>query len=90
MVDYFLQGGAFMYPILGFFIFGLAFSFERLYMLTMSSINSKKFMEAINDTLDTGGVDQALELCNKTRGPVAEIFHAGLSRVHRGIEDVGN
>jgi len=88
MVNYFLQGGLFMWPILGFFIFGLAFSFERLYTLTMSSINSKKFLKAINETLDTGGVDQALELCNNTRGPVAEIFHAGLSRVSRGIADV--
>ena len=88
MVNYFLQGGLFMWPILGFFIFGLAFSFERLYTLTMSSINSKKFLKAINETLDTGGVEQALELCNNTRGPVAEIFHAGLSRASRGIADV--
>ena len=77
-----------MWPILGFFIFGLAFSFERLYTLTMSSINSKKFLKAVNETLDAEGVDQALELCNNTRGPVAEIFHAGLSRMSRGIADV--
>ncbi len=88
MVDYFTQGGAFMYPILGFFIFGLAFAFERLFTLTMSSINTKKFLKEINETLDTGGVDEALELCNNTRGPVAEIFHAGLSRVSRGIDEV--
>lgn len=88
MVNYFLQGGAFMYPILGFFIFGLAFSFERLYSLTMSSINAKKFLKEINDALDAGDVDSAVELCNKTRGPVAEIFHAGLTRINRGIVEV--
>ncbi|MFH1852957.1 MAG: MotA/TolQ/ExbB proton channel family protein [Candidatus Neomarinimicrobiota bacterium] len=88
MVNYFLQGGAFMYPILGFFIFGLAFSFERLYSLTMSSINAKKFLKEINEALDAGDVDSAVELCNKTRGPVAEIFHAGLTRINRGIVEV--
>ncbi len=88
MVDYFIQGGAFMYPILGFLIFGLAFSLERLYTLTMSSINTKKFLKEINAALDNGGVDEAVEICNKTRGPVAEIFHAGLTRVHRGVAEV--
>ncbi|MBC8403097.1 MAG: MotA/TolQ/ExbB proton channel family protein [Candidatus Marinimicrobia bacterium] len=88
MVNYFLAGGLFMYPILGFFIFGLAFAFERLFTLTMSSINTKKFLKEVNETLASGGVDEALELCNKTRGPVAEIFHAGLNRVHRGVAEV--
>ncbi len=88
MVNYFLQGGAFMYPILGFLIFGLAFSLERLYTLTMSSINTKKFLKEVNESLDNGGVADAIELCNKTRGPVAEIFHAGLTRVSRGIGEV--
>ncbi len=88
MVEYFNNGGAFMYPILAFFIFGLAFALERLYTLTMSSINTKKFLKEVNETLDSGGVEEAVELCNKTRGPVAEIFHAGLTRVDRGIGEV--
>ena len=29
-----------------------------------------------------------LEICNETKGPVAEIFHAGLSKSHRGLEEV--
>jgi len=54
----------------------------------MSSINSKKFFAEVKGTLDSEGVDGALELCNKTRGPVAEVFHAGLSRTHRGLDEV--
>ena len=88
MVEYFVDGGAFMWPILILLIFGLMFALERFYSLMMSSINSKKFFAEVKDTLDSGGVDDALELCNKTRGPVAEVFHAGLSRTHRGLDEV--
>lgn len=77
-----------MWPILIALIFGLAFSLERLYSLIMSSINSQKFFDDITEKLDNGGIDAAIELCETTRGPVAEIFHAGLSRLSRGLEEV--
>lgn len=88
LVEYFVNGGPFMWPILLSLVFGLAFAGERFYSLIMSSINAQKFFEDVNNTLDNEGVDATLELCEKTNGPVAEIFHAGLSRVHRGIIEV--
>jgi biopolymer transport protein ExbB len=54
----------------------------------MSSINSKKFFAEIKDTLDSDGVSSAIEICNNTRGPIAEVFHAGLTRSHRGLDEV--
>lgn len=88
MVEYFVDGGPFMWPILGLFVFGLMFALERFYSLMMSSINSKKFFAEVKDTLDSDGVNSAIEICNKTRGPVAEVFHAGLMRSHRGLAEV--
>ena len=88
MVEYFVNGGPFMWPILISLIFGLGFSFERFYSLLMSSVNSKKFFQEVSETLDTNGVEPALELCENTRGPVAAIFHAGLARRHRGLSEV--
>ena len=43
MVQYFINGGAFTWPILISLIFGLGFAFERAYSLIMSSIDSDKF-----------------------------------------------
>lgn len=88
MVQYFLDGGDFMWPILIALIFGLAFCLERFYSLIMSSINTKKFFVEITRVIEEGGVESAVTLCEKTRGPVAEIFHAGLTRMHRGIAEV--
>ena len=88
MVEYFVDGGPFMWPILVLLLFGLGFALERFYSLMMSSINTKKFFAEVKDSLNSSGVDGALDLCNKTRGPVAEVFHAGLSRSHRGLDEV--
>ena len=88
MVQYFLDGGPFMYPILGLLIFGLGFGVERVYTLFRASVNTKKFMTDVRTALHDEGRDKAVEVCSDTRGPVAEIFHAGLSRAHRGIEAV--
>ena len=88
MVQYFLDGGPFMYPILGLLIFGLGFGLERVYTLFRASVNTKKFMTDVRTALHDEGRDKAVEVCSNTRGPVAEIFHAGLSRAHRGLEAV--
>lgn len=88
MVRYFLDGGPFMWPILALLVIGLAFSIERLWSLTRASVNTRKFLSKVKMALDQGGVSAALEECEKTPGPVASIFHAGLSRAGKGIEHV--
>ncbi|MDP6699746.1 MAG: MotA/TolQ/ExbB proton channel family protein, partial [Candidatus Latescibacteria bacterium] len=42
----------------------------------------------LEEALKAGGPDRAAELCAETRGPVASVIHAGLLRLHRGIEHV--
>ncbi len=88
MVEYFLQGGPFMYPILACFILGLAISIERFISLSMAGINTRKFLKNVIGALDKDGTDAALGVCQKEKGPVANIFHAGLLRSGRGAEHV--
>ena len=88
MVQYFIDGGGFMWPILISLVFGLGFAFERAYSLLMSSIDSDKFFTDVSEALEAKGVDVALEVCNDTKGPVAEIFHGGLTKTHRGVSEV--
>ncbi len=88
MVELFLKGGPFMWPILGLLIVGLMFSVERLWTLTRASVNKGKFILRIRQAISEGGTEAAEECCANTRGPVAAIFHAGLTRVDRGLEHV--
>ena len=88
MVHYFLEGGGFMWPILLTLLFGLGFAIERFYSLMMSAVDSQSFFDEITNAIDENGTTSAVELCKETDGPVSAIFHAGLSRMHRGLNDV--
>ncbi len=82
----FEAGGGFMYPILASLALGLAFCFERLWTLSRSKTNTKKFIVNVKRALDEGGIEAAKELCANTRGPVASVFYAGLLRADEGLE----
>ncbi|MCF8260439.1 MAG: MotA/TolQ/ExbB proton channel family protein [Melioribacteraceae bacterium] len=82
----FVQGGGFMWPILGCLVAGLAFSFERIWTLSRSSMNTKKFIVQVKDALTEGGVEKAIEVCENSRGSIASVFHAGLLRAQEGTE----
>jgi biopolymer transport protein ExbB len=88
MIDLFIKGGGMMWPILILFVFGLAISVERLITLSRASINTRNFMQKIQEALKEGGVDAASEVCSNTRGPIASIFHAGLLRANHGVDAV--
>ena len=88
MVHYFLEGGAFMWPILLTLIFGLGFVIERAYSLMMSAVDSDVFFDAISESIKENGPESAVQVCSETEGPVAAIFHAGFTKMNRGLEEV--
>jgi len=77
-----------MAPIALCLIIGLALCIERIIYLNLASTNSKKLLQDIDQAWSKGGVEAAMEVCRKTKGPVASIFYQGLSRYDEGIEVV--
>ncbi len=88
LVNYFNQGGEFMWPVLIILIVGLAIAFERVIQLILADVNTRKFIISVKEALEEGGVSSAEEICAATRGPVAAVFQAGLMRSDEGIEAV--
>ena len=88
LVNYFNQGGEFMWPVLIILIIGLAIAFERVIQLILADVNTRKFIVSVKEALQEGGVSAAEEICAATRGPVAAVFQAGLMRSDEGIEAV--
>ncbi len=88
MVELFLAGGEFMWPILILFIIGLGFVLERFWTLTRASVNTRKFLAKLHNELQEGGIEAAAAVCENTPGPVASILHAGLSRANKGLDHV--
>ncbi|MEG0807769.1 MAG: MotA/TolQ/ExbB proton channel family protein [Alistipes sp.] len=89
MMQKFLEGGwAWMLPILVFLVIGLAVAIERIFYLSLSTINSKKLIVAVEDALKNGGIEAAKEVCRNTRGPIASIYYQGLDRYDQGLDAV--
>lgn len=85
----FIEGGwGFMGIVLLCLIIGLAISIERIIVLNLSTTNSRKLLANVEDALNQGGVDAAMDVTRNTKGPVASIFTQGLMRMTEGIEMV--
>lgn len=85
----FIQGDPlWMTPVLLCLIIGMALSIERVVYLNLSTIDTNKFKQEIEDALKSGGVAAALEVARNTRGPIASIYYQGLSRADEGVDIV--
>lgn len=85
----FIEGGpGFMGIVLLCLILGLAIAIERIIFLNLSTTNTKKLTQSVEDALSSGGVEAAKEVCRNTKGPVASIFYQGLDRTDEGLDAV--
>ncbi|MBQ7192629.1 MAG: MotA/TolQ/ExbB proton channel family protein [Paludibacteraceae bacterium] len=85
----FIEGGAgFMAATLLCLVFGLALCIERIIYLSLSKTNTKALLKNVEEALQKGGVQAAMDVCRNTRGPVASIFYQGLSRYDEGVDVV--
>ena len=83
----FIEGGpGFMGIVLLCLILGLAIAIERIIFLNLSSTNTKKLTENVEDALQSGGLEAAKEVCRNTKGPVASIFYQGLDRADGDLD----
>ncbi len=96
MVEWIQKGGPIMYPIILCSVLALAIVFERIYNLYRAKIDTKKFMEDIANTLRRNKIIEAIELCDKTPGPIPHILKAGIMKhdrprqeIKEAIEDAG-
>ena len=89
LMQKFLEGGwEWMLPVLFCLVVGLAVVIERILYLTLSTINTKKFIAKVEDALKEGGIEKAKEVCKNTRGPIASIYWQGLDRYDQGLDAV--
>ena len=88
MWEFMQKGGALMWPILLCSIVAVAIVVERLIQLYKLQIDTKTFMEQISKSLKRNRVMEALELCERTQGPIAVILRAGILKHDRTRNEI--
>ena len=96
MWDMIQKGGPVMWPILLCSILAFAIFMERVFHLHRARIDTVDFMGRIGATLKRNKIMEAIDMCNSTPGPIAEIMKAGIlkydkprSEIREAIEDAG-
>ena len=87
MVQLFIDGGGFMWPILFIFIIGFVFVIERLYHLFKGLSSNEEFAYKVAETVKESGIDSAKTQCEGAVGPVANLCLSALDRARLGADE---
>jgi len=91
LLTYINDGGPpIMWTLVTLFIVGLTITIWRLIVIFIAMFNTKSLYKKVYAALQDkeNGVEKASDICTMTPGPVATIVHAGLSRLHKGLDHV--
>lgn len=88
MWEFMQKGGPIMWPIFLCSIFAFAIVAERLIQLRREQIDTKTFMEQISRSLKRNKIMEALDLCDRTKGPIANILKAGILKHDRPRNEI--
>ncbi|MFT4549812.1 MAG: biopolymer transport protein ExbB [Pseudoalteromonas tetraodonis] len=75
-----IKGGIFMWPILALGIAATAVCIERYRSLKMLDTSAEELRQQVVDLLSNNQIEEALELCDRSRGPVAAVLANGLRK----------
>ncbi|MDE5787809.1 MAG: MotA/TolQ/ExbB proton channel family protein [Bacteroidaceae bacterium] len=75
----FIEGDAgFMSLVALALVLGLAFCIERVIYLTLAQVNTRGFMTDLAELVAKDKIEEAIQLCKNTRGPVSQVSRKAL------------
>ncbi|MDH3213768.1 MAG: MotA/TolQ/ExbB proton channel family protein [Myxococcales bacterium] len=80
IVEFFVTGGPFMYPILLVFALGAAIAVERHVTLTLMRSNNQSAWRKVLPLLVNGEFDEAREMLSADKSTIAQLLSMGLAR----------
>ena len=81
IVDFFQDGGVFMYPIMIVLAIGLAIALERYLYLSIIKRNNKKLLKTLLPLLRSGDFQGAYAIASKSNHAVSRMLGLGLTRM---------
>ena len=80
VVEFFVAGGIFMYPILGVCAVGAAIAIERLVTLKLVTAKNRTVWDKLQPLVAERQFDQARELTAKDNSTISQLLNVGLER----------
>lgn len=80
VVNFFQEGGIFLYFMAALFVVGIAIAVERFVVLTRASVSNRELWEKITPCLKTGNFGEAANLAAKSGTALGTVLSYGLAR----------
>lgn len=88
MLEIIQKGGPVMIPIILCSIVALAVVMERFYHLHRVKIDTQKFLDTIVDSIQRNKIKEALQICERTPGPIPQVLRVGILKHDRPREEI--
>jgi len=81
IVNFFKQGGAFLYPIAAVFAVGLGFAVERFIYLHRVARGNRRLWAELSPLIQAGNFRKAMQIAEGTESALSTIMRYGMSRI---------
>jgi biopolymer transport protein ExbB/TolQ len=81
VVNFFKDGGFFLYPLVIIFVVGVAISIERWLYLTVETARNRSLWEEVSPHLGAGNFKAAIQLANASPAQIGTVLKYGLARL---------
>ncbi|OED38075.1 hypothetical protein AB834_01110 [PVC group bacterium (ex Bugula neritina AB1)] len=88
MLDLIQKGGPLMILLIVCSLFTLTIFIERMIHFYCAKINARAFLQYVKEMMEDNRIQEALDFCRKTPGPIAHIFGVGLLKYDRTREEM--
>jgi biopolymer transport protein ExbB len=81
VINFFKQGGVFLYPIAAVFALGVGVAIERFFYLTRVARGNRRLWAELSPLLEAGNFRKAMEIAESTDSALSTIMKYGMSRI---------
>jgi biopolymer transport protein ExbB len=81
VVNFFKEGGFFLYPLAVIFVVGVAIAIERTLYLTVETTNNRRIWAQVVPHINSGNFKQVIAITSKSKTAVAMVLNYGIARL---------
>jgi biopolymer transport protein ExbB len=81
VINFFKDGGVFLYPLALIFVVGVSIAIERYLYLTRETVRNRGLWEALVPALGSGNFKQVVTLTQNSKASIATILTYGVARI---------
>ena len=81
VLNFFREGGFFLYPTLLVFVLGVVIAIERTFYLTVETSRNREVWNELVPHLGSGNFKQVLALTSKSKAAIATVLNYGIARL---------